>query len=140
MDGSPEEGIKTSVELAEVDRRLALLRSELAPAGCSGPEAAPAAALAAETPPAAALAAESVPSEAPDCEEAAASSTHVVRAELHAGPFADPEAVRAFARLLCELRAVVDVRLAGYEGADRAILEVTLAGDEAARRRATPSA
>jgi hypothetical protein len=139
MDGPREESINTGAQLGEIDRRLARLRSELA----SGTSASVARTPGVEG--GAAGAQFSAPrgrASGPLAQVLARehSSAHVVRAELHAGPFSDPEAVRAFARLLCELRAVVDVRLAGYEGADRAILEVTLAGEEAARRRGSPSA
>lgn len=105
--------------LAEIDRRLALLRAELAGGGQRGDQSAgPGASLPSPRGRSAGPLARALAREHPAGRSAAV--------ELRAGPFADPEAVRAFARLLGELRAVADVRLAGYEGADRAILEVTL--------------
>jgi hypothetical protein len=142
MDRSPEQGSHASAELAEIDRRLALLRLELAPGppspGTPTADAAPAGPAPAGPAPSPSRGRGSGPLARVLARERSTPRGTIV--ELRAQPFADPEAVRAFVRLLGELRAVADVRLVGYEGADRAILEVTVSTDEGARRAPTESA
>jgi hypothetical protein len=52
-------------------------------------------------------------------------------AALSAGPFASTDAVRAFERALATVPGVLEVRLRGYEGENRAVFDVHVSGTSA---------
>jgi hypothetical protein len=63
----------------------------------------------------------------PEPDGLTASSRDPSEITISAGPFATPEAVRAFVRRLAELPEVREAAIRGYEGDDRALIDVQLA-------------